>query len=376
MHTTTCDAAVAGAGVFGVWTAYRLARTGRSVVLLDALGVADPRASSGAESRLIRAAYGASELYTRFAVESLEAWKEIVPSLFRPTGAVWFDSPQSERLAASREALDRAGVRFEALDAAEIRRRYSQVRLPEDVAGIFEPDAGVILAGDATRAVSDAAQQLGVQLLHERIATPVRNGEVFLNSGDRLIAETFVFACGAWLPKLFPQIHSDVITPTRQELFFFQSPGPNFSAPDLPAWIDETDPRVPYCFPDIEQHGVKVGFHHLGPPFDPDTGDRTTTEQGAAEMRTYIAARMPGLANTPLIASRVCQYENTPTGDFLIDRHREFPNIWFAGGGSGHGFKHGPAVGRYIVDRLENRGNEEPAFSLESKLKAGERSVI
>jgi sarcosine oxidase len=376
------DVAVIGCGVFGAWTAYRLAQTGRSVLLVDALGAADPRSSSGAESRIIRAGYGTNALYTRFAVESLAAWTRLFGEtnqhLFQPTGVLWFEDPRSGRLTASRHAMTRAGVRFEDLDSADIRRRYPQFHFTDEVAGVLEPDGGVFLADAAVRAVVETARRMGVEFLDQAIRTPVLNGEVLTESGVRLPAGAFVFACGAWLPKLFPDVLGRVIVPTRQELFFFEPPpgSDDFRTPRLPAWIDNSDPRLPYSCPDIAQHGVKAGFHRLGPRFDPDSGDRVASEEATAEIREYIAKRLPALAGSRVIASRVCQYENTHSGDFLIDRHREFPNIWFLGGGSGHGFKHGPAVADYIVGRLEDRVPEESIFTLAANTAPALRSVI
>jgi sarcosine oxidase len=367
--------------VFGAWTAYRLAQTGRSVLLVDALGVADPRSSSGAESRIIRAGYGANELYTRFAVESLAAWMQLFADirkpLFYPTGVLWCADPRSDRFAATRECMARVGVRFEDLDDAAIRRCYPQFQFAGEVAGMLEPDSGVILAQTAVHAVAEAARRIGVEFLRETVHAPVENGEISTASGTRLSASTFVFACGAWLPNLFPDV-GGVITPTRQELFFFAPPPSNghFRLPRMPAWIDDTDPHVPYGCPDIEQHGVKVGFHRLGPRFDPDSGGRSVSEAATAEMREYVAKRFPALSDAPVVASRVCQYENTHRGDFLIDRHPEFPNIWFLGGGSGHGFKHGPAVANYIVGRLDGRIAEERGFTLVANAAPALRSVI
>ncbi len=344
--------------------------------------MADPRSSSGAESRIIRAGYGTNELYTRFAVGSLAAWTQLFGEshkhLFHPTGVLWFADPRSDRLAASRTAMTHAGVLFEDLDSADIRRRYPQFHFTDEVAGVLEPDGGVFLADAAVRVVAEAARRIGVELLNQAIRTPVLNGEVLTESGDRISAVTFVFACGAWLPKLFPDVLGSVIVPTRQELFFFEPPpgSDDFRSPRLPACIDDTDARLPYSCPDIAQHGVKVGFHRLGPRFDPDSGDRAAGEEATAEIREYIAKRLPALAGSPVIASRVCQYENTHSGDFLIDRHPEFPNIWFLGGGSGHGFKHGPAVADYIVGRLEDRVPEESIFTLEANIAPALRSVI
>src|SRR5262249_40114898 len=157
-----------------------------------------------------------------------------------------------------------------------------------------------------------------------------------------------------WLPKLFPDLLGPRIFPTHQEVFFFAPPAgdPRFSAAALPAWIDFTDPRGPYGVPDLEGRGFKIALDRHGPAFDPDTGDRRPSASALLEAREFLAERFPALANAPLTESRVCQYENTSNGDLLIDRHPEFPNIWLVGGGSGHGFKHGPAVGEYVAQRL------------------------
>jgi glycine/D-amino acid oxidase-like deaminating enzyme len=121
---------------------------------------------------------------------------------------------------------------------------------------------------------------------------------------------------------------------------------------------------------------VKVAIDRHGEPFDPDTGDRVASAEGLAEVRRYVARRIPELKDAPVAESRVCQYENTSNGDFLIDRHPEFENVWLVGGGSGHGFKHGPFVGEYVAARIEGRTEGiEPRFSLSSKLETRARSV-
>lgn len=372
------DVAVIGAGVFGAWTAYRLAQTGRSVVLFDAYGIADPRSSSGAESRIIRMGYGSNELYTRFSHQSLAMWIELCDktgeALFERTGALRFNF--RELVSPSRETLLRAGIAFEELDVEAIENRYPQFRLPSDAAGIFEPESGALRAGAAVRAVVTAARKIGVEFRREAV---IANGCTIRTSlGETITADTFVFACGAWLPKLFPTLLGNVIVPTRQPLFFFGLPAgdDDFRAPRLPVWLDDTDSRMPYGFPDIDGQGFKMGFHREGRHFDPDTGDRIVTAEEVEEAREYVTARFPALAGAPVIATKVCQYENTHTGDFLIDRHPEFPNVWFAGGGSGHGFKHGPAVADYVVGRLDGRVAAEPRFALDNKLGGSRRAVV
>jgi len=128
--------------------------------------------------------------------------------------------------------------------------------------------------------------------------------------------------------------------------------------------------------PGIDGRGVKVAIDRHGPPFDPDNGDRIPTNEGLAEVRRLLALRLPDLKDAPVVEARVCQYENTSNGDFLIDRHPEFENVWLVGGGSGHGFKHGPFVGEYVAAQIE--GSEEgiePRFSLESKASEQRRAV-
>ena len=193
--------------------------------------------------------------------------------------------------------------------------------------------------------------------------------------GVQVSAKTFVFACGPWLPKLFPRWLAERIQPTRQEVFYFGPPGGGrFHYSAMPTWIDFNDET--YGLPDLDGRGVKIAIDRHGPPFDPDNGDRIASSEGLSEVRERLARRLPALKDAPLLESRVCQYENTSNGDFLIDRHPEFENVWLVGGGSGHGFKHGPAVGEYVAARVEGRGaGLEPRFSLESKKTTRERAV-
>lgn len=376
-----------GAGVFGSWTAYQLAESGKKVLLVDGYGVANPLSSSGAESRIMRTAYGANEAYTRFAHQSLPDWMKLFRStgadpdrFFLKTGVLWLGKKDGELLAASQESMRRAGVNFEVLEADEIRNRYPQIDPGGDVAALLEPDAGVLLADRCVQAVVSAARrQRGVTFLPESVRVPVTDPTgIRTLEGTPINAETYVFACGAWLPKVFPELLHNLIRPTKQEHFYFGVPPGNadFSPQRLPAWIDDTDPRMPYGLPDIGGQGVKMGFHREGPPFDPDHDDRLASPEAVEEARRYVAARFPELGHAPLIASKICQYENSPSGDFLIDRHPDFPNVWFMGGGSGHGFKHGPFVGVYVAGRILGYVAEFKPFTLAAAIQASRRTIL
>ena len=131
-----------------------------------------------------------------------------------------------------------------------------------------------------------------------------------------------------------------------------------------------------YGVPDLEGRGFKLAIDAHGPPFDPDAGERLATAEGLALAREQLARRLPGLRDAPVVEARVCQYENTPNGDFLIDRHPDFENVWLVGGGSGHGFKHGPALGEYVARRVTQADTDsEPRFVLSAEGKARRRLV-
>jgi sarcosine oxidase len=373
------DVAVIGAGVFGAWVAYRLRATGRSVALLDAYGAGNSRSSSSDESRVLRMGYAAQEIYTRWAFQSRQAWIEFFenvgqPELFAPTGVLWTPPPGHVAIGQTTSALQKYGVPFDLLNASQVQKRFPQFAFSSERVGIFEPQGGALFARRAVQAVVQHAVRNGVDYFRDAAQSPT-GSEVHTKSGNVLHAGVFIYACGPWLPKIFPEILERLIRPTRQEVFYFGPPAGNrqFASPEMPIWIDFSTGRGEYVLPDLENRGVKVGFDRHGPPFDPDTGDRVV--ETAVEVRAFVDERFPALAGAPIVESRVCQYENTSTGDFLIDRHPQFENVWLVGGGSGHGFKHGPMVGEHVTALLDGTVQPEPRFSLASKSREPQRSV-
>jgi sarcosine oxidase len=382
--SNTYDVAVVGAGVFGAWIALVLRRSGRRVVLIDQYGAGNSRSSSGGESRIIRLGYGDDEIYTRSAQRSLNRWLEFAAEtgeqIFQPTGVLWLahdDDPYPEKTWAT---LTRAGVPLEKLTPSELETRYPQLTANQVKWAMLETESGALMARRAVQAVARQAVYEGADYVQDTVtlAAPLDRFEwVTTRGGEKFVAQDLVFACGPWLPKVFPNLLAARIITSRQEIFFF---GPAqdtraYSAGKLPIWIDFKDEA--YGFPDLENRGVKIAIDRHGPPFDPDTGERVVTSAGLHEVRRYLARRMPALANAPVIETRVCQYENTSNGDFLIDQHPHHPNVWLVGGGSGHGFKHGPDVAQYVLARLDgNTEGIEPRFSLASKQTSQQRSVF
>jgi sarcosine oxidase len=379
----TYDVVVVGAGVFGAWTALTLAQRGKRVALLEAYGPGHSRSSSGDESRIIRMGYGADEIYTRWSRRSLHLWKELFATardgaLFQETGVLWLAEAGNASLQATRDVLTRCDVKFAELERAELIRKYPQINFEGIERGIYEPESGVLMARRAVATVVAAAKRLGVEFRTAQAFTPQASGKIShieTSGGEKFGATQFVFACGAWLGKLFPEVLSERIFPTRQEVFYLGVPAgdESFSPPSLPTFLFKTDES--YGMPNLESRGLKIALDRHGERADPDTQSRIVTRDAVEQIRKYVAYRFPALKDAPIVETRVCQYENTSSGDFLIDRHPEMSNVWFVGGGSGHGFKHGPAVSEYVAGQLLHSAKPEPRFSLNSKATVQRRAV-
>lgn len=379
--------AVIGAGVFGAWTAYHLLSAGRRVILLDEYGPANSRASSGGESRIIRCSYGPDQVYTSMAKRSLQLWSDFFAqtgrNLLDRIGVLWIAQQGNPYVAQSRETLRGLQIPFRDLSAAELAREYPQIHLAPGAIAILEPESGALLARQAVQAVVREFVKRGGSYRVAAVRTPQGRQKleaVVTSEGESIRADAFVFACGPWLGKVFPNLLAQRIFVTRQDVLFFGIPpgDTRFSPRRMPVWIDFSDDRGMYGFPDLETRGFKVAFDKHGPLFDPDTANRIVTSDKVAAARAYVAERFPALAESPIVDTRVCQYENTSNGDFLIDRHPDFENVWIAGGGSGHGFKHGPAVGEYVAARLTGASEPsiEPRFAFGSKSTEQHRAVF
>jgi glycine/D-amino acid oxidase-like deaminating enzyme len=365
--------AVFGAGAFGGWTALELVRRGAAVQLVEAWGAGNVRSSSGGETRVIRATYGSHAAYTRMAAHALERWRRYGAdhdsSLLHHTGALWIFPSDHPFRNASMATLRAEGLPIEELTPAEAHRRFPQFRMDDVEAVLFEPEAGYLLARAACASVARRMAAEGGTLLRGAapeplpIDGPLRS--VTLRDGRVVEADAFVFACGPWLPVLFPDVVGPAIAVTRQEVYYLATPAGDPSFDDgMPVWLELSD-RFIYGIPGNARRGFKVADDSPGAPMDPTSGDRVPTVELLASVRAFVAHRFPRLANAAVIGAEVCQYESTPDSHFVMDRHPRAANVWLAGGGSGHGFKMGPVIGEMVAALVLGDAAPDPFFGLQ-----------
>lgn len=350
---------VVGAGAFGGWTALSLLRAGRKVTLIDAWGPGNSRSSSGDETRVIRSTYGGNEFYFDMNVRALKLWKENETrwkrKLFHPVGVLWMCySEKSPLVDDSIPFAQRHGMMYEHIDRATLRSRFPQINTEDIDHAWFDPYGGYLLARESCQAVAQAFVDEGGNYLQTAVSPgPIHNGKlqhVRLSDGTTLQADAYLFACGSWMGKVFPDVLGTVITCTKQEAYYFGVPEGESDAYDrLPAWVDLDGNDYYYGIPGNARRGFKIGVDRRGVPFDPTLGERMADPEVLLRARKFIGHRFPGLRNAPLVESRVCPYENSPDGNFVFDKHPGADNLIFLGGGSGHGFKHGPALGEWVA---------------------------
>jgi glycine/D-amino acid oxidase-like deaminating enzyme len=314
----------------------------------------------------MRGTYGPDQPYTELAARSLQLWKKYEQRwrkrFLHRTGVLWMVSRRDDDFErGSLPVLRQAGIKYREFSTLEMKKRWPQINFEDVHWGIFEPECGYLDARASCQAVAEAfvmaggayrQQAVSASGLEERPLTGLR-----LSDGSRLKADAYVFACGAWLGKLFPEVLGKIIRATKQDIFFFGPPltGPRFTDAELPVWGDHGS-RFFYGIPGSDRRGFKVADDTRGGAFDPTDGERVVSQATLKRIRKYIARRFPAMKDAPLIETRVCQYEQTSDSHFVVDRHPEMSNVWFVGGGSGHGFKHGPALGELMSELILKDG--------------------
>ncbi len=353
---------VIGAGAFGGWSALYLLRKGFKVTLIDAWGAGNSRSTSGDETRVTRSTYGANEQYFNLNVRALQLWKENQTrwnkKLFFNTGVLWMcHEDKTPILDDSIPFGIKNKMPYEYLTKDEIQKRFPLINNNDLHHAWLDPFGGYLKARESCQAVAEAFMNEGGKFIQASVKPgTILNGRmnsIDLSQGGKIQADAYLFACGPWMGHLFPDLLGKVITCTKQEVYYFGTPERDSALYDnLPVWLDVDGNDFYYGIPGNASRGFKVGLDKRGETFDPTTGERTINPDVLAHAREYIGHRFPGLKNAPLVENRVCTYENSPDGNFVFSAHPEASNVILLGGGSGHGFKHGPAMGELVANEL------------------------
>lgn len=361
---------VVGAGAWGGWAAFHLQKAGCQVVLIDKAGPGNVLAGSGGKTRIIRLAYGGSEVYTNLTEESLQLWedydKEWNETLYHPKGALWmFRDTPSTYADLSVPLMKKKGYELNQLDLDELAAKYPQIDFSDVTKAFWEPKAGYLEASRACGVVKEKFVALGGTYLEAAVTELEFDGErvsgVRLASGEVLLADDFVLACGPWLEQLVPQM-KELIHVTRQEVYYFDAPA-QYS--DLPIWVEFRERgQMFYGIPDHFEQGFKFAYDERTWSLDPDNDHREVTEEIYKKMKQVLVNRFPALADAALLKHHTCVYENSPDSDFIIDEVPGRKNALMLAGSSGHGFKMGPAIGRLVKEHMLSGKPIPSAFGL------------
>jgi glycine/D-amino acid oxidase-like deaminating enzyme len=366
--------AVVGAGAFGGWTALWLRRLGYRVTLIDAWGPGNSRASSGDETRVIRSTYGTNEMYFDLNVRAIELWREHQhrwnKSLFFNSGVLWFCYDESpEMIESTQPFMRKHGLEYQYFSQQEAAQKYPHINTRDLHHLVLDPYGGYLKARESCQAVQEAFVRGGGNYINAFVQpNMIENGRLTslkLSDGAMFVADTYVFACGPWLGKLFPEVLGETISCTKQEAYYLGVPASYTQLFDqMPAWIDLDGADFYYGIPGNAYRGFKIGVDKRGESFDPTNGERLANPDVLAKARAFMTHRFPALKNAPVVENRVCPYENSPDGNFILDTHPEADNCWFLGGGSGHGYKHGPALGEMAAEIVSGKRDLENLFRM------------
>ena len=339
-----------GGGVMGSAAAWSLARRGAEVLLLEQFGPGHLLGASHGRARIYRSTY-AQPHHQALVAEARRLWSELEAetgtTLLHPGAGVATAGPGGQgRLREVAAAMERAGVPFEWLTAAQAEARWPGLRFPGPV--LHEPlTAGRVDADAAVTALQTAAARSGAVVRHHRRVTAVEPGDdgvvVRCAAGAAVHAPVAVVTAGAWTSSLLgDRVALPPLRVTEEQPAHFRPVSPELVWPSFTVDLDGR-PGV-YGLPSPGD-GVKVGFHGTGREVHPDRRSAVPDPVQVAELERYVRDRLPGLE--PVAEPVSCTYTSTPSGEFVLDR---VGPVVVGAGFSGHGFKSAPAVGRVLAD--------------------------
>ncbi len=363
---TSCDVIVIGTGGMGSAAAYHLARRGARVLGLDRFPGGHANGSSHGETRIIRKAYFEHADYVPLLERAYVLWADLEAetgeTLFRRVGLFEAGPSKGRLIRGLREATDRHGLALEEVPTVDLGTRFP-FRISDDAVGVFEQDAGFLFVERSVLAHLRMAEAAGADIV---------SGETVLGwqaTGDGVVVETttgtyradrLVITAGAWAAGLLADL-AIPLTVRRKHLHWFACGDPRYAADgSCPCFFFETADGYFYGFPEIGGTGVKVAEHSRGTNHvDPLTDDKAVEPDDIARVAGFIRDYLPGVTTTPL-RHEVCYYTMTPDEDFIIGRHPRHPNVAFAAGFSGHGYKFAPVIGEILADLTLDGATRQP----------------
>jgi len=363
------DFVIVGAGTFGMWTGLNLVRLGATVTVVDPFGPANSRSTSGGETRGVRTSYGDRPhglQWVRWADEAVRRWiqwdeegSELpLPRLFFQTGDLIMREEMEPYLEDTIAHWDVVGIDYETLGPDEITRRWPWINTEGITTALYEPQAGVVRARRAIESVAKRFVLEGGEITLARASLGSQSGgrldDIRLDGDGSLSGSTFIFALGPWFPKFFPDLMGKRLRIPIGYVFYFGIPDSRWMFPNMPSYGVPGCTGWPALGPDHRGFRVRTGGKAGD---DPDTSDRWADAASHEAPRKIIERYFPDLIGAPINETRACHYEFGSNGNFLVDRHPDYDNVWLAGSGSAEAFKQGPVLGEYIAKRV--MGNDE-----------------
>ena len=357
------DVIVLGLGGMGSSTVAQLAARGQHVLGLERFQPAHDFGSSHGDSRIIRQAYFESPVYVPLLLRAYELWAQLEADssqqLMLKTGGIFVGAEQSHVVTGSIRSAEAFNIPHELLNAHEISRRFPMIQPATNHIALYEPDAGVVFPEATIRSCLQVADRRGAELhFGEQVlaweADPGGDGVLVETNRDTYAAERLIVTAGAWAAQMLRNLNLPLQSERVMMHWFEPNVGVAHFAPgQFPVHIWELEEGVNfYGFPALggPKEGVKIAFHNmLRTDCDPDSVDRIVYGHEIETMRTYVRRFFPEMDGRHLMA-KTCMYMSSPDDDFIIDRHPEFPQVVFATGFSGHGFKFVSVMGEVLAE--------------------------
>jgi len=364
---------VVGAGIFGLSGALALQRRGHRVTVFDRQGPPAHDAASTDRTKALRFEYGsACPLYVPLVDEARTLYRALDPSLYVETGvlalaATWDESRHEWE---SHNYLVEHGWPVELWEPSRARERFPQFNYDGVAAVTWNPQGGYVRAEAAVRATLRAFREAGGVVVAPMRVTGIEESaeaaEIVVEGGEPFDFDAALVCAGAWFRAL-GLARDDFVRPTRQAVTYYRPPSDmlaRFDPPAFPVWMHDLTESGWYGMP-LEDGLLKVARHRPGEPADPDAPRAVSPEDRAAS-RAFVARSLPAIHANWYAEDRGCLYAMTDDGNFVIDSVPGRTRTFVAGGGSGHGFKLGPAVGRLAADMVEQGVPPVSAFRFDA----------